>query len=151
MSEKEFPDLLYKFILKNSTKRVVHYPRFLTLQTLRRFINTEIREIIVDEAVFIKFMQNYRNNKRLIKAEDNYDMPRRVFVKFNPIFTITCPNFPLRRGRPRALSGDQITKLILLHKKGESVRSIAKLIDAKKSTVFNYIQKLLQEGHIVSQ
>jgi hypothetical protein len=149
MFEKEFPDLLYKFILKNGTSPVVRYPHFLSLTTLRRFINTEIREVIVDEAVFVKFMQNYRNNKRLIKTQDNFDMPRRVFVKFNPIFTITCPNCSLRRGRPRALSGDQVTKLIHLHKKGESIRSIAKLIDAKKSSVLNYIHKLLQEDHIV--
>lgn len=147
MTEKESPDLLYKFILKNGTSPVVRYPHFLSLTTLRRFINTEIREIIVDEAVFIKFMQNYRNNKRLIKTQDNFDMPRRVFVKFNPIFTITCPNCPLRRGRPRALSGDQITKLIDLHKRGVSIRSIAKLIDAKKSSVSNYLRKLSQEEY----
>ena len=146
--ENKEKDFLEEFIKKNKQKEKVHYPRFLSLTTLRRFINTNIREIIVNETIFLNFVNDYKNNKRIIKSSDNYDMNRRVVVKFNPVFTVICPTFPLSRGRPRALSGKQIKKLIRLHKKGESIRSIAELLDLKKSSVLNYIHKLKREGHI---
>jgi hypothetical protein len=139
-------NFLYKFIQKNKTKGKVHYPKALTLTTLRRFINTDIREICVNETIFMQFITKYWNNKRLIKVSDNYDMPKRVLVKFNPIFTVTCLVLPQRRGRPRVLSGEVVKRLIKLRKKRESIRSIAELLDLKKSTVLDYIHKLQQEG-----
>lgn len=148
IAKNEKPDFLEKFIAKNKRKAKVHYPRFLSLTTLRRFINTNIREIEVNDAVFMQFVTDYHNNKRLIKVSDNYDMPKRVMVKFNPAFTITCPALPQQRGRPRALSGEQIKKLVRLRRRGETVRSIAELIDAKKSTVLDYLHKLKKEGCI---
>lgn len=148
IAENEEKDFLEEFIKKNKRKEKVHYPRALSLTTLRRLINTNIREIVVNEAIFMQFVTEYRNNKRVIKVSDNYDMPKRVMVKFNPAFTITCPALPQQRGRPRALSGEQIKKLVRLRRRGETVRSIAELIDAKKSTVLDYLHKLKKEGCI---
>lgn len=138
---KDKSGFLEKFIQKNGAKLKVRYPHFLSLTTLRRFINTKIREIMVSEAVFLSFLKKYQHYC-FIPASDNYEMPRRIFVKLNSTFTITCSIHPLQPGRPRAVSGNQITKLIRYYKQRESIRSIADLLCLKKTTVLHYLHKL---------